>query len=145
MARKPKLEPGPGWCEHCPLRGYCCICGQTHGTPTGPVVMPAFKPKTVVTPLGYEMVARAEKARTLARIFVEDAISSSDVEQIAPAQWKPLHGFLKRAGLLRPHSTVPSAETIERTIAEMRKAEMRKLERRTPGGAVRIPRGPEVA
>lgn len=20
-----------GWCEHCPTRGHCCVCGSDHG------------------------------------------------------------------------------------------------------------------
>jgi hypothetical protein len=104
-----------GWCEHCPVTGGPCsiCCGQAHGSQS----------RTVVTSLGYEMVARAEKARAMARTFIAAGIRSSDVAEIAPAQWQQVHGYLRGAGVLRPHATVPSAATVERTIAEMRKLE----------------------
>jgi hypothetical protein len=100
----------------------------------------------VVTSLGYELVARASKARSykacvIAWILHQAVLPSSDVAQMSPALWKQFAAGLKQHGLLRAHSTPPSAETIARTIAELR-----KLEQVIPVcGTARIPRLPEAA
>lgn len=105
-----------------------------------PTVTPALQ-AVVVTNLGYELVARASKARVLARILHGAGIPSSDVAQMSPALWKQFAAGLKATGILGARSTPPSQQTIARTIAELR-----KLEQLIPTcGASRISRLPEAA
>jgi len=98
-------------------------------------------PAVVVTSLGYQLIARAAKARTIARFLHQGGLPSSDAERMTPSMWHAFHAGLKRRGILGTHSTEPSQETVARTIAELR-----KLERLIPVcGAARIHRLPEAA
>jgi len=98
-------------------------------------------PAVVVTSLGYQMIARAAKARTVARFLHQGGLPSTDAERMTPVMWNHFHASLRAKGLLGPHSTPPSQETIARTIAELR-----KLEQLIPEcGAARIRRVPEAA
>lgn len=60
--------------------------------------------------------ARATKALHLAKIFHDGGLTPGEVAEIQPKGWKQLHSDLKRAGALKPHSTVPSDETIALTL-----------------------------
>ena len=108
--------------------------------PTAPPVVTAA-PAVVLTSLAYSMVARVAKARTLAHVLHQGGLPSSEVDRMTPCMWKQFHAGLRAKGLLGPHSTPPSQETIARAIAELR-----KLERLIPEcGAARASRLPEAA
>ena len=112
------------------LCGSCqCPC---HGAST---------PEVVVTSLAYQMIARADTARTMARFLHQGGLPSADAERMTPSMWKQFHAGLKRHGILGARSTEPSSETVARTIAELR-----TLEQLIPiCGAARIQRAPEAA
>jgi hypothetical protein len=74
-----------------------------------------------VTSLGYEMTARREKAEKIARVLHAAGFSPAEAEQLTVAQWRVFAGSLKAKGVLAEYSTPLSAETIERTIVELRK------------------------
>ncbi len=78
---------------------------------------------TTITALGFEMLARPEKARALARAFFEGGVTTAQVQRIEQGQWKDLTSDLKRARVLKPHATVPGPETIARTVVELAKLE----------------------
>ena len=108
--------------------------------PTAPPVVTAA-PAVVLTSLAYSMVARVAKARTMANTLHQAGLPSTDAERMTPGMWKQFHASLRAKGLLGPHSTPPSQETIARTIAELR-----KLEQLIPEcGAARASRLPEAA
>jgi hypothetical protein len=98
-------------------------------------------PAVVVTSLGYRLIARAAKARTMARFLHQGGLPSTDAERMTPSMWKRFHAGLKQHGILGAHRTDPSCETVARTIAELR-----KLEQFIPVcGAARIHHLPEAA
>jgi hypothetical protein len=104
-----------------------------------PVMIAA--PAVVVTTLAYELIARAAKARTMARFLHQGGLPSSDAERMTPGMWKQFHAGLKQHRILGAHSTESSCETVARAIAELR-----KLEQIIPVcGAARIRRLPEAA
>lgn len=67
----------------------------------------------------FELLARPEKARSLAAAFHVGGISSADVLSIQPDQWRTLTNDLKRAGVLKRYATVPSRKTIAETVHEL--------------------------
>ncbi len=104
-----------------------------------PAATPA--PRTMVTSLGYQLVARAAKARTMANFLHQGGLPSSDAERMTPSMWRAFCGGLRQHGVLGKYSTPPSGETIARTLDELR-----KLEQLIPVcGAARIHRLPEAA
>jgi hypothetical protein len=110
---------------------------------TEPSATPAAiaAPAVVVTSLGYQLIARAAKARTMARFLHQGGLPSTDAERMTPGMWKQFHAGLKQHRILGAHSTEPSCETVARAIAELR-----KLEQLIPVcGAARIRRLPEAA
>jgi hypothetical protein len=103
------------------------------------VVASAPAPQAVVTSLGYEMLARADKARTMAKILVQGGVSSTCAARMTADDWGSFHAGLKAKGVLGPFSTNPSAETIAATLLEMR-----KLEPSAPPAPIAAPR-PKIA
>ena len=83
------------------------------------------KAAVVITALGFQMVARAEKARKMARELFEAGIPVSDVARMTSTDWARLQRGLSAAGVLGRYSTPPSAETIERTLTELKALEAR--------------------
>jgi hypothetical protein len=77
----------------------------------------------VVTPLAYELLARASKARLLANRLHQAGLPSSDAERMTPSMWRAFHAGLRANGLLGACGTEPSSETIARTLDELRKLE----------------------
>jgi hypothetical protein len=79
----------------------------------------------VVTPLAYELLARASKARLLANRLHQAGLPSSDAKRMTPSTWRAFYGGLRQHGILGKFSTPPSGETIERTLDELRRMEAR--------------------
>jgi hypothetical protein len=79
--------------------------------------------KIVITSLGFQMVARAEKARRMARALFQAHIPASDAARMTSAHCTQLQTGLSRAGVLGRYSNSPSAATIERTIGELQTLE----------------------
>jgi hypothetical protein len=106
-----------------------------------PAAKPVSAPAVVLAPLAYELVARASKARLLARTLHRGGLLASDAALMSPSMWRAFCGSLRQHGVLGKYSTTPSQETIARTLDELR-----KLEQLIPVcGAVRISRLPEAA
>jgi hypothetical protein len=89
--------------------------------PAPPTQLPT--PQPTVSALGYEMLARAAKARIMAKLLTGGGVSAASAATMTSADWQCFHSGLVSKGILGPHSTTPSAETIERTLAEMRAME----------------------
>jgi hypothetical protein len=135
-------DPAYGsWPAHAkqPIRDR--VLAMLHGETQATAPAVAIAPAVVVTSLGYQLVARAAKARTMARVLHEGGLPASDADRMTPAMWRQFHAGLKQHGILGAHSTPPSGETIARALDELR-----RLERLIPVcGAARIHRMPEAA
>jgi hypothetical protein len=134
-------DPAYGsWPDHAqqPIRDkvQATLRGESQAAPAASAAS-----QTVVTSLAYQMVARAEKARVMACLLHQAGLSAIDVERMTSSMWRAFHGGLRAAGILGKSSTEPSADTIARTLAELR-----KLERIIPVvGAALVSRRSEAA